>query len=170
MPEESQSSLLTVFESFDGSIKASLADIRKPLLLSLGALALAEDRASRKYLSAEHIVAALEAAGVAVKKSAIVNALSRAGAQVSRKTIEGETHYRIMTQGRRNIEPLLGLGPIHVARIEGGKPRSARQNLAEILGSFKCTVRICDPYYGIRSLDAPSLMIACCFSVMALKI
>jgi hypothetical protein len=59
-----------------------------------------------------------------------------------------------MTLGRREVEPLLQRGGINVQYIEGGKPRTARKVLAELVQSFKGEVSICDPYYGLRTLDA----------------
>jgi hypothetical protein len=138
----------------DPAIKDSLADIDQPMLLALATLTLAEDLAGRPYLSSEHIVAALEAAGIAVKRSQVSNALSRAGNKVSRKIENEERYYRAMIPGRRLVQPILSVGPIHLARIEAGRPRSARKHLAELLGGLAGTVRVCDPWYGVRSLEA----------------
>jgi hypothetical protein len=154
MPKLSSISLLSTFSSLDLPIKHSLADIEEPLLLSFAALALAQDFAERDYLSAEHIVAALEAAGVAIKRPQVIGALSRAGAKVSRKIIGDEVHYRLMTLGRRQIEPLLGFGPIQVVYIKSGMPTTARKHLAEMLSSLVGITRVCDPYYGLRSFES----------------
>jgi hypothetical protein len=151
-------SLLETFRTLDPAIKDSLADIDKPMLLALATLTLAEDLAGRPYLSSEHIVAALEAAGIALNHSQVSNALSRAGNKVSRKTENEERYYRAMIPGRRLVEPILSIGPIHLTRVEAGKPRSARRHLAELLGSLSGTVRICDPWYGLRTLDALAML------------
>jgi len=156
MPKSSSISLLSTFSSLDLAIKYALAEIDQPLLLSLAALTLAQDFAKRDYLSAEHIVAVLEAAGVAIKHTQVKGALSRAGAKVSRKVIDDEVHYRIMTSGRRLIEPLLGLGPIQVVYIKSGMPATARKHLGDILSSLAGDIRICDPYFGLRSLESIS--------------
>jgi hypothetical protein len=42
--------------------------------------------------------------------------------------------------------------------VEGNKPRRARRELAEVMGGLKGTVRVCDPYYGVRSLDSLELI------------
>ena len=147
-------SLLSTFESFDLSVKNSLADIKQPLLLSLATLALAEDYAKRNTLSSEQIVAALEAAGVAIKKNQIKGALSRAGDKVSTKVVSGEVYYRLMTKGRRQIEPLLNIGPIQVVYIKSNTPATSRKHLRDILSSLPTGTRICDPYYGLRSLES----------------
>jgi hypothetical protein len=147
-------SLLSTFSTLDLPIKQALADIEKPLLLSFAALAIAEDFAERDYLSAEHIVAALEAAGVAIKRTQVLGALSKAGARVSKRVFAGETFYRLMTIGRRQIEPLLGFGPIQVMYIKSGMPTTARKHLRDILAILPGDTRICDPYYGLRSLES----------------
>ncbi len=156
MTKSSSISLLSAFSSLDPAIKYALADIDQPLLLSFAALTLAQDLAKRDHLSAEHIVAVLEAAGVAIKRSQVIGALSRAGARVSRKVINDEINYCIMTLGRRQIEPLLGLGPIQVIYIKSGIPATARKHLVDILSSLAGDIRICDPYYGLRSLESLS--------------
>lgn len=146
--------ILSVFESLDESTKLGLADIQSPLILGLATLYISDYQAQRPYLSSEHIVAALEAAGVAIKRTQITKAFARAGDKISRKSIDGELHYRIMTNGRRQVEPFLQLGEISVSYIQSGKPRTARKILSELLNSLSGKVRICDPYYGVRSLDA----------------
>jgi hypothetical protein len=159
MEDNSQSpSLLDIFGSLDDSTKEALADIESPLGLGLAALYISENQAYRPYMTVEHIVAALEVAGVAVTKTQISKAFSRAGDRVSRSMLSGETSYRIMTKGRRQIEPFIQSGEIHVSYIQGGKPRTARKILSELLNNLSGDIRICDPYYGVRSLDALEML------------
>lgn len=75
-------SLLEAFASLDESSKDALAAEDSPLLLSLAALDIAATTVGVDRLSAEHIVACLEAAGVAVRRTSVSRALSRAGARV----------------------------------------------------------------------------------------
>ena len=148
-------SLLETFAALDQGIKDSLADADSPLLLSLSALDIAANEAGVDRLTAEHIVACLEAAGVAIKKKSVSRALARAGAKVSTgKDQDGETLYKLMTKGKKEIENLLGGELMSVVRIEGGQPRTSRLRLGEALGTLKGTIRVCDPYYGIRTLDS----------------
>lgn len=147
-------SLLATFQGLDAQTKLALAEVSTPLQLSLAALDIAERTASVDRLTAEHIVACLEAAGVAVKRLSVARALSRAGRKVSAtRSDSGETAYKLMTQGRREIEPLLRNGAISVVRIEGGRPHTARQHLGELLADLTGLVRICDPYFGLRTLE-----------------
>ena len=147
-------SLLNIFGSLDQRIKEALSEEESPLLLSLAALDLAATEAGVNQLTAEHIVAALEAAGVAVRKQSVTRALARAGQRVSTsQTDEGEVQYRLMTRGKKEVETLLGGGLMSVVRIEGGHPRTARLTLGEMFSGLTGIVRICDPYYGVKTLD-----------------
>jgi hypothetical protein len=147
-------SLLEAFAKLDLHVKQSLAEQSSPLILSLAALELAESAAGVQRLTAEQIVACLEAAGVAVKRVSVARALNRAGGKVSTSTdVEGNTLYRLMIQGRREIEDVLKRDSLSVVRIEGGRPHTARQHLGDLLASLTGTVRICDPYYGQRTLE-----------------
>lgn len=148
-------SLLETFSSLDEGAKEALADVDSPLLLTLAALDIAATEAGVDRLTAEHVVACLEAAGVAIKKTSVSRALARAGSRVATsKNEDRETLYRLMTRGKKEIENLLGGELMAVVRIEGGQPRTARRRLGEMLSELKGTVRICDPYYGIRTLDS----------------
>lgn len=161
-PKVKPPSLLDTFANLDQPVKEALADIQNPLMLGLATLVLAEDKAQRQYLSGEHIVAALESAGVAVQRTQITRAFSRAGNRISRKQIDGEIHYRVMTHGRRDVEPFLKSGKISVSYIEAGQPRTARKILHQIMQSVTGEVKICDPYYGLRTLDALEVIPSTC--------
>jgi hypothetical protein len=148
-------SLLETFGSLNEQVKDSLAEIDSPLLLSLAALDLAATEAGVDRLTAEHIVASLEAAGVAIRKNSVSRALARAGNRVSTSEAEDrETQYRLMTKGKKEVEQVFGGGLMSVVRIEGGRPRTARLTLGEMLSRLTGLVRICDPYYGVKTLDS----------------
>jgi hypothetical protein len=148
-------SLLDTFRSLDADLKASLAEIQSPLLLSFSALDIAENLAGVERLSAEHITACLEAAGIAVSKKSVLQALAKAGSRVSKyRSADGEILYRLMIRGKKEIENILSKEMIRVVRIESGQPRTGRLHLGEELSQLKDIVRICDPYYGVRTLDS----------------
>ena len=149
-------SLLETFGSLEQETKDALADLSSPLLLSFCVLDIAHEKCGVERLSAEHITACLEAAGVAVPKKSISRALARAQDRVSktRDTLEGEVLYRLMTKGKREISTLLGGGLLSVVRIESNKPRTAAIRLGDALSQLRGLVRICDPYYGVRTLDS----------------
>lgn len=147
--------LLETFESLDQGVKQILAGEDSPLLLALAALEIASTEAEVERLTSEHIVACLEAAGVAVSKVSVSKALGRAGPRVSkRKNSAGETEFKVMTRGKADVEGLLGGELMSVVRIESGHPRTARMTLGEMLSSLSGTIKICDPYYGVRTLDS----------------
>jgi hypothetical protein len=148
-------SLLETFESLDRDVRQKLASQDSPLLLALAALEIASTEAKVERLTSEHIVACLEAAGVASNKRSISKALGRAGARVSKRSKDGgETEFKIMTKGKTEVEDLLGGELMSVVRIESGHPRTARVTLGEMLASLSGTIKICDPYYGVRTLDS----------------
>lgn len=150
--------LQTVFGELDLRVKNSLADESSPLRLALAGLLLAHDDANHEYVSLDTLRQALEAAGVSVKRSSLASAISRAGNRVSRRVVDGEARYRLMIRGRREAEEVLGTGDLEILYVEGYKPRTARLELAEILADLRGTVRISDPYYGVRSLESLELI------------
>jgi hypothetical protein len=156
-------SLLQIFRDLNMGIKDSIADLTSPLLQSFAALSIANEQASAERLSVEHIVACLEAAGTAVSKRSVSSALSRAGDRVSvTKGIDGENLYRLMIKGEREIAPHIGGGGISIVRFDGKKPRTARVRLGDALSSLTGLVRICDPWYGVRTLDSLDLIPLSC--------
>jgi hypothetical protein len=118
-------------------------------------LELAKTKGAADGLSAPQIVACLQSAGVAFSELSITRALARAGAKVavSRRN-DVETIFRIMTLGRRQVEKILSGELLSVVRVEAGMPRTARLRLGEVLTGLSGDIRVCDPYFGLRSLDA----------------
>ena len=151
--EELRKKLLTSFDGIDAPIKDALADIESPMILGFATLALAESNAGYTTLTATSISEALEAAGVAVSSDRIAKAFAKAGDRISRHEAHGERYFRLMTSGKREVEPYLSIGPLEVTYIEAGKPRKARRFLKDLLGSLKGKIRVSDPYYGRKSLD-----------------
>jgi hypothetical protein len=153
-------SLLESFENLDQGTKDILADIDKPSELALMSLYIACKRFETPQMSAEHIVACLELAGVGVTKKSIGRALASAKGLVTRSIGEdGDVVYRLMTRGAREAEHLLSAGGgLSVIRIESGLPRQARLKLGEILKTLSGVVRVCDPFYGVSTLDSLDLI------------
>jgi len=148
-------SLLETFSSLDVTLKHNFADITSPRLLAFATLEIAETQCGVSRLSAEHIVACLEAAGVAVKRLSVKRALAAATGYISsaKENLDDDVIYKLMTKGKREIENLLGGGKLSVVRIEKDQPRTARLELGEVFKGLSGTVRLCDPYYGVRTLD-----------------
>jgi len=146
-------SLLDTFASLDTSVKQILADTTSPRILSFMTLRLAATEARVDRLSAEHIVACLEQAGVALTQLSVKRALAGAKGFVAVAAEDGEVFYRLMTKGEREADSLLGAGTLSVVRIEKDQPRTARLGLSTVLSQLSGTVRACDPYFGVRTLD-----------------
>ncbi len=157
-------SLLDSFSSIDRATKDVLADTDSPRILAFLTLYIARRRFNVDSLSAEHVIACLESAGVAATRISIGRALAGAKDFVTRSiNSDGEVFYRLMTKGEREAEKVLSSGSgLAILRIEGGQPRQARLRLGEVLKSLKGTVRICDPYYGISTLDSLDLLPESC--------
>lgn len=157
-------SLLESFENLDQRTKDVLADTDKTKDLALLALYLASRRFDTASMSAEHIVACLELAGVGATKKSVGRALATAKMLITRNINEdGDVIYRLMTRGAREAEVLLNeQGGLSVLRIESGQPRQARLRLGEVLQSIVGVVRVCDPFYGVGTLDSLDLIPKSC--------
>jgi hypothetical protein len=150
------------FRNLDLPLKEALAEISSPMLSAFAVLTIASDSKGAVALTAEDISECLEAAGVSISKERIAKSLARAGERVSRKESSGTSHYRIMTKGIREVEPLLSLGSVQVMYVEAGKPRTARKSIRSMLSSLSGTIRISDPYFGVRSLDILEMIPSSC--------
>ncbi len=159
---ESDDPIYDGFRKLDDGTKDALASIEYPLQQGIAALTLAEDRFGAEYLTTEQISNALECAGVAVSPTQLEKAFSRAKGRVSRRKSNGETWYKVMTPGRREVEPLLESGNIKVLYVDSGRPRTARRKLGEILSELQGLVRVCDPYCGLGTLDSLEMIPEAC--------
>jgi hypothetical protein len=150
----SKRSLLSTFETLDRGKKLLLAKLARPLDVCLIALKIAKDGASYSELTAEHIEACLEIAGVAISKASIRSCLSRAGNRVKTHTVGPDRYYKLMTPGELAAEAALQEGSVDVVYIQGGTPRTARKTLEMTLAGLKGETIVCDPYIGSKSLDS----------------
>lgn len=146
------------FARLDQASKDALADLPTVQQKALAALLIAEDEYQTPWLEASGICMALRAAGVAVTPNQIGPALSRSRNLVARESKGGATQYRLMTVGRRIVEPVLSRTALSVVYVEAGKPRTARKQLAALFAPLTGDVRISDPYYGVRTLDSLVLL------------
>lgn len=62
--------------------------------------------------------------------------------------------------GIGRLPPEIADGPLLVS-FEAGRHEAAHQELGPVLGALRATVRVCDPYYGTRSLANLSLLTGC---------
>lgn len=150
------------FRSLGEGVKGKLASERSPLRLSMAALKLAQDLFSFEALSAEEVKAGLGTAGVAVGVETVRNAFARAGRRVARLPLAGGTKYRLMSAGALEIADLVTEGNLAVLHVEGDRPRTDKRMLGDVLSQLSGDVRVCDPYYGARSLDVLEMIPADC--------
>lgn len=144
--------LKKVFSQLDDGLKHCLLDL-KVLDLSLFILQTAKDKCEVEYLSKTEIASCADAAEISVSESAIKTALARGGNKIAKKSIAGKMCWKIMLPGKKAIIELLDQGNISLVYIDGSKPRTDRRNFLKILQSLNSPIYICDPYFGIKSLD-----------------
>jgi hypothetical protein len=150
--------LLRTFRALDLRVKNCLANEDSPLKLALAALSIAHDEAEQDYVSLDELHEALLSADIAVDRTSLARGIGRAEKRVTRRKLGGVTQYRLAVQGRPEAEEVLGGGGINLVYIDGTMPRTDRRELGVLLSSLKGTVRICDPYYGVRTLDSLELI------------
>src|SRR4030042_2793647 len=155
-------SIIEGFKKLDNSLKETLADINTPQKTALAVLQICYDNFKVEYLTADAIIACLEATDVSVKKLPIVRALARSGNKVATKISDDGVKYKITIPGRRSIEDIFSKDNLQIIYIQAGTPRTARNQLNSFLNELKGRVKICDPYYGIRTLDVLELIPKTC--------
>lgn len=154
-----------IFEKFrkvETEVKQTLSKITSPLKIGLSVLTLAQDRFGVEYLSLNEIIESLDRLGVAVESLRLARALARAGNRIRCVEVKGVTKYKVMMVGRQEIEDIISISGPQIVYVERDKPRTARKKLEDIIATMKGTIRICDPYYGVRTLDILELFPSRC--------
>lgn len=154
--------MIEQFREVDDEIKLAIAQQSSKLRLGLCVLTLAQDQFGTDYLSIDEIIEALDRLGVAVDPTNLLRAFARAGDRVRCITEGGIKRYKAMISGRQEVEGILSISGPQVVHIRNGQPRTARMRLAEVLASLSGVIRICDPYYGLRSLDVLEMIPRAC--------
>ena len=150
------------FDEVDNDIKLAMAKEPSPLKLGLCVLTLAQEMLGRERMSADEIVEALDTLGVYVKRSSLVNAFNRSSAKMRATTHDGVIKYRAMTLGCQEVEDILQISGPEVIHVQSGEHHTAREHLREMLANLEGVVRICDPYYGVRSLGVLGMIPSDC--------
>lgn len=145
------------FRKVDISVKEKLAHEESKLNLGLSVLTLSQNLFNFEYLSLDQIIEALDCMGIAAERSQVGRAFSRAGNKIRRIKEGRETKYKVMILGQQEVMNLISGSNIELIHIENGKPHTARKKLADIFGTMDGIIRICDPYYGLRSLETISM-------------
>lgn len=107
------------------------------------------------YLNADQIAHILtEIKEISTTKKNVVRSFTRAGSKINNREIrEGVTFYKIMKEGEDHLSKISGQDNLSVVLIESGKPRTAKKRFEEIARKLSGDLFICDPYYGIKTLD-----------------
>jgi hypothetical protein len=127
---------------------------KKLLDLALWCLYVSKHEFSVEYLTHEEIETILDThLDIPVKLKKLKKAMASAyGTKVSKE--KGGSGIKISITGEKYLKSLRKDGLLNVVCIDPKRPREATQNLEQLVKSIpKGELLICDPYYGVRSLD-----------------
>lgn len=151
------------FQTVNQSTRFAMRAVKSsPLLLGLTTLHLSKESFNEDYLSAYEISEALGELGYDVKRDQIAKAFKRTKGTVRTKQEEEVVKYKIMQPGEEMVEKKLLLDHSDIIYIDSGKPFTGKRKLESILSNLSGDVRICDPYYGKKSLNALSVIPKLC--------
>ena len=145
--------LIKAFNGLDPKLKAKIVEIDGPLKCAFAALHLARCLTPTAYLSAREISVVLEVVDISIEPKSVTNALKKAAKRVNRIEEGGETKYKIMASGIREIEPHIRVGEIGFTFVEAGNKRFGYTDIAGILSPLGGLIKVCDPYFGAESID-----------------
>lgn len=148
-----KSVMLKNFKKVEMEIKKSIGHEESPLKQGLAVLTLAQTRFNVESLSTNEIVQLLDCMDVAGDEISLARAFARAGKKVSITNAGNMQKYKATITGQNEVKDLISIKGPEVIYVEGGKPRTVRKKLSEILSGTNGIVRICDPYYGVRTLS-----------------
>ena len=153
MKNKQKKDIAEKFRTVEKEIKYTISKSTSKLKLGLCVLVLSQDRFNKEYLSLDEIVESLDRLGVAVKPRNLSNAFSRAGNRVRCIDEDGVKKYKAMILGMKDVDDILSITGSQIVYVECDKPRTARKKARDIVVMMKGIIRICDPYYGVRTLD-----------------
>lgn len=125
---------------------------RQPLRQALWVLREAADAGVTGLLGLADIQEALEDFEVAVSRTQLSRALSRAGSKVIRRAHNRGSAYKIALPGREYLS-VRPEGVVEVVVVEAGHKYSARRTVRDLGSDLGGSLSIVDKYYGVRSLD-----------------
>ncbi|MFZ3012037.1 MAG: hypothetical protein WA060_03540 [Minisyncoccia bacterium] len=134
----------------------SVYDIGTKKLLDLGlwCLYVSKHEFSNEYLTYEEIETILDTyLDIPIRLTKLKKAMAPAYGTKLSKGKDGKG-IKISIIGEKHLKGLRKDGLLNVVCIDPKKPREATQNLEQLVKSIpKGELLICDPYYGVRSLD-----------------
>jgi hypothetical protein len=146
----------------DDEIKVAMAAESSPLRLGLCVLVLAQDISGVERMSSQEIVEALDRLGIAAKQDSVTKSFNASEGKVRSTTEDGVAKYKVMTKGRQAVEHLLQIPGPQIVYVQSGEYRTARKRLADMFADLSGVIRICDPYYGVQTLDVLEMIPATC--------
>lgn len=134
----------------------SVYDIDKKKLLDLGlwCLYMSKHSFGNEYLTYEEIETILDNhLDIPIKLEKLKKALAPAyGSKVSKNKVGAGI--KISNSGEKYLKDLRKDGLLNVVCVDPSRPREAQQNLQGFVKSIpKGELLICDPYYGVNTLD-----------------
>lgn len=126
-------------------------NLRTPLMRALWAIDQMTNGDSDRFSASEISNYLVEKCRVPASRQAITETLRKAKT-LCHKNLSG---YKLMEDGRRSLASSESASDgIHTIMIEAGKPFTAKRvDLAKVFSGLKGTIRICDPYVDVRTLD-----------------
>jgi hypothetical protein len=104
-------------------------------------------------MSIKEMEALLIELGVSPKSNSLGRALARAGTRIARDVKNGVPVFRLMQSGRDELASANSQGALHVLHFKGDLPFTDRISIKEFLGNISGIVRVCDSWYGAKSLE-----------------
>src|SRR5260221_436265 len=124
-----------------------------PMEAGLWCLYVSKHDVGEEYLTYEGMENILrEFLDIPIRANQLKKAFARAGKKVIQNSHGGG--YKISNPGEEYLRSLKKDEPLNVLYINPDKPRTAKKTLEALMKSFrKDTLLICDPYYGIKTLE-----------------
>jgi hypothetical protein len=147
------STMIERFDEVDNEIRLAMAEESSPLKLGLCVLTLGQELMGVERMSADEIVDALDRLGIGVKEKSVVKSFNASEGKLRSTMEDGVTKYKVMTKGRQAVEHLLQIPGPQIVYVQSGEYRTARRRIADMFAELSGVIRICDPYYGVQTLD-----------------
>lgn len=131
--------------------------IGKPLEAGLWCLYVSKQDFYVDYLTYENLENILrEFLDIPITAKQLKKAFARAGNKLIKST--SGKGYKISNPGEAYLQSLKKDEPLNVVYISPAKPRTAKKTLEGLIKSLpKDTLMICDPYYGLKTLEVLEL-------------
>lgn len=125
-----------------------------PLERGLWVLLVGKEKTNTPYLNSKQIAHILtEIRGISTTSTSIAKTFMNARGKINKGSHGGRYFYKIMQKGKEHLFQISGRSNLSVIFIESGKPRTAKKRFEEIARKLTGDLLICDPFYGVKTLD-----------------